>query len=150
MRRNPVDLWDRYWHRYNCSRQITNPINMKTIAIIARILLGLIFLIFGLNGFYTFIPVPEFHPFMELMVSSGFIYFVKAIEVIAGVLLLSNRYVLAAILLLGPIVVNISLFHLLIDERNWPITIIILPLYIILFLKNFNYFKIFLQPKVQS
>lgn len=141
------DFWEGYkWYLYFKTENTTT---MKSVALIARILLGLFFLILGLNGFYTFIPVPKFHPFMELMVSSGFIYFVKAIEVIAGVMLLSNRFVLSAILLLGPIVVNISLFHLLMDHRNWPIVLVIIPLYIILLVKNFKYFKIFLQPKVQ-
>lgn len=69
-------------------------ITMKYVVLTTQILLGLIFLIFGLNGFYTFIPVPEFHPFMKIMVDSGFIYAIKSIEVIAGILLLSNRFVL--------------------------------------------------------
>lgn len=82
---------------------------MQPVTLIARILLGFIFLIFELKGFYTFIPVPELHPFMEIMVTSGFIYFEKAIEVIGGCLLLINRYMLAALLILGPIVINILL-----------------------------------------
>jgi hypothetical protein len=47
---------------------------------IARLLLGLVFVIFGLNGFLKFIPVPPFHPFVPILVSSGYIYFIKAIE----------------------------------------------------------------------
>ena len=121
---------------------------MKTAVHVARILLGLIFLVFGLNGFYTFIPVPEYHPFMALLVSSELILFVKTIEVLAGLLLLLNRYVLAALVLLGPVVVNIALFHLLIDHRNWPIAIVNLTLYGILVGSHWRYFKIFLQPKV--
>lgn len=123
---------------------------MKKIILITRILLGLIFLIFGLNGFYTFIPVPEFHPFMAIMVSSGFIYFEKAIEVLGGILLLTNRFMLAALLLLGPIVINILLFHILIDQRNWPIAIINLVLYALLVGNNWQYFKVFLKPRVGS
>ncbi|WP_073852654.1 hypothetical protein [Pontibacter flavimaris] len=121
---------------------------MKTAVQIARVLLGLIFLVIGLNGFYTFIPVPEYHPFMEIMVTSGLILFVKAIEVMAGLLLLLNRFVLAALLLLGPVVVNIALFHLLIDHRNWPIAIVNLLLYGILVINYWQYFKVFLQPKL--
>lgn len=121
---------------------------MQTVTLIARILLGFIFLIFGLNGFYTFIPVPEFHPFMEIMVSSGFIYFEKAFEVIGGSLLPINRYVLAALLILGPIVINILLYHILIDQRNWPVAIVNLVLYMILVGKYWPYFKIFFTPKV--
>lgn len=91
---------------------------MSYIFHIARVLLGLIFLIFGLNGFYTFIPVPEFHPFMEILVSSGYIYLVKAAEVAGGVLLLSNRYVPLALIVLGFDIVNITAYHLLLDPRN--------------------------------
>ncbi|PTX18822.1 hypothetical protein C8N40_105111 [Pontibacter mucosus] len=123
---------------------------MKTAVHIARILLGLIFLVFGLNGFYTFIPVPEYHPFMALLVSSGLIFFVKAIEVTAGLLLLLNRFVLAALVLLGPVVVNIALFHLLIDHRNWPIALVNLLLYGVLVGNYWAYFKVFLKPKVDQ
>lgn len=123
---------------------------MKTTVLVARILLGLIFLVFGLNGFYTFIPVPEYHPFMALLVSSGLIFFVKTIEVLAGLLLLLNRFVLAALVLLGPVVVNIALFHLLIDHRNWPIALVNLLLYGILVSNYWSYFKVFLKPKVEQ
>lgn len=121
---------------------------MKPVIFIARILLGLIFLIFGLNGFYTFIPVPEFHPFMEIMVSSRFIYFEKAVEVVGGMLLLINRFVLGALLMLGPVVINILLFHMLIDQRNWPVAIVNLVLYGILVGNYWSYFAVFLKPKV--
>lgn len=94
---------------------------MDKVVHIARILLGLVFLVFGLNGFYTFIPVPEFHPFMSILVSSGYIYAVKSIEIVGGALLLSNRYVPLGLALLAPDVVNILLYHLLLDHRNWLI-----------------------------
>ncbi|WP_051313111.1 hypothetical protein [Sporocytophaga myxococcoides] len=121
---------------------------MNKVTLIARILLGITFVTFGLNGFYTFIPVPKFHPFMEILVSSGFIYFEKGLEVIAGALLLFNRYILAALLILGPIVINIFLYHILLDYRNWPVSIIILLLYAILIKKHWSYFKIFTKAKV--
>ena len=95
---------------------------------IARYLLGTIFLVFGLNGFYTFIPVPEFHPFMEMLVSSGYIYVVKAVEVIVGVLLLSNRLVPLALIMITPVVINIVAYHALLDDRNWQITPLIVVL----------------------
>jgi putative oxidoreductase len=96
---------------------------------IARVLLGLVFLILGLNGFYTFIPVPSFHPFMQILVSSGYIYFIKAIEVTAGVLLLANRAVTLALVLLGADIANILAYHLLLDHRDWPIVPIVAGLY---------------------
>lgn len=106
----------------------------------ARIFLGSIFLIFGLNGFYTFIPVPDFHPFMEILVSSGYIYLIKAVEVTAGVLLLSNRYVPLALVMLVPDVVNIAAYHTLLDPRNWFIVPLILTLLSILCYTYRSYF----------
>ena len=61
------------------------------LAHMARILPGLIFLAFWLNGFFLSIPVPEFHPFVSILVSSGYIYLIKTVEVVGGVPLLSNR-----------------------------------------------------------
>lgn len=121
---------------------------MKTVIVVVRILLGLEFLVFGINGFYTFIPVPEPHPFMEILIASGFIYAVKGIEVVSGILLLVNRYVLLAVLILGPIVVNIALFHFLIDERNWPIAVVNLLLYSGLLVYYRKHFEIFLLKKI--
>ena len=107
---------------------------MRWVFFFARILLGLIFVVFGLNGFFLFIPVPEFHPFMQLLVDSGFIYVVKALEVVGGLLLLTRVKVPLALLLLGPIVVNILLYHAFFDSRNWPIAILNLLLYIVVLL----------------
>lgn len=121
----------------------------KHLINISRIFLGLIFLIFGLNGFYTFIPVPEFHPFMEILVSTGFIYFVKTIEVICGTLLLLDRYKLLASLLLGPIVTNIILYHAFIDPRNWAICVVLVLLFSVLIAEQWQYFKVFLKNKLE-
>jgi len=107
----------------------------------SRVLLGLIFLVFGLNGFYTFIPVSEFHPFMEILVSSDYIYIIKIIEVIGGFLLLSNRFVPLALALLTPDVVNIAAYHILLDHRNWFIVPVLLILTGILVFSYRQYFK---------
>jgi len=103
-----------------------------TSTALARIALGSIFLTFGLNGFYTFIPVPEFSPFMAILVSSGYIYVVKTVEVVCGLLLLANRYVPLALVLLGPDVANIVAYHVLLDHRNWPIAIVNVTIFVFL------------------
>lgn len=105
---------------------------MRILTHIARILLGLIFFIFGLNGFFLFIPVPEFHPFVSILVSSGYIYLIKTVEVVGGVLLLSNRFVPLALVLLGPDILNILAYHILLDHRNWPVAVVNLLLFLIL------------------
>ena len=122
-------------------------ISMKRVVQIASILLGLIFVVFGLNGLYPFIPVPEYHPFMELMVSTGFIIIVKILEIVGGVLLLIRRYVLLALLILGPIIFNIVLYHLLVDARNMLVGFVNLALYITILTYYWPYFKVFLQSK---
>lgn len=124
---------------------------MKIIFNISRILLGLIFIIFGINGLYTFIPVPEFHPFMQMMVDSGLIVVVKVIEIVGGILLLTNRFTLVGLLLLGPVVFNILLYHLLLDPGNMLVGFINLILYIILFHGFWPYFQklLVLKPKAK-
>jgi putative oxidoreductase len=89
---------------------------MKIAVLIVRILLGLAFLVFGLNGFFQFMPAPpipgDAGALMAVMVTHGWIKFHALLYVIAGVLLLIGRYVPVALVLLGPILVNVVLFHL--------------------------------------
>ncbi|MDB6169831.1 MAG: hypothetical protein JWM88_2695 [Verrucomicrobia bacterium] len=88
---------------------------MKTSVLISRILLGLIFVIFGLNGFLHFIPAPMptgvAGQYVGALFVSHYLAVVFALQLIAGVLLLANRFVPAALTILAPILVNIVLFH---------------------------------------
>jgi hypothetical protein len=82
----------------------------------ARVLLGLTFLVFGLNGFLHFLPQPPLPqaalPFLGGLAGAPYFFpLLKGTEVVAGVLLLSNRFVPLALTLLAPIVVNIAAFH---------------------------------------
>lgn len=85
----------------------------------ARLLLGLVFFVFGLNGFLSFVPPPS-EPMPEgavklgtAFMESGYLFqLIKGTEVIAGLLLLCNRFVPLALILLAPVVVNILAFHL--------------------------------------
>jgi uncharacterized membrane protein YphA (DoxX/SURF4 family) len=84
---------------------------------IARVLLGLMFLIFGLNGFLNFIPVPKDIPQDIMTVSmalmkAGYMNVVSAVEILVAVLLLINRFVPLALTLLAPILVGILTFHI--------------------------------------
>ncbi|AUX47492.1 transporter [Sorangium cellulosum] len=95
----------------------------------ARIALGSIVLIGGINGFVRIVPVPEPpHPFVELLIESGFIYAVKTVELLAAALLLLDRRRPLALALLWPIVVNIALFHLLLDPRAGINAVVLLGL----------------------
>ncbi|MGK3999423.1 membrane spanning transport protein [Sorangium sp. So ce1024] len=94
-----------------------------------RVALGLIVLLGGINGFVRIVPVPEpLHPFTRLLVDSGYIYAVKAVELTAAVLLLLDRRRALALALLWPVVVNIALFHLLLDPRAGVNAVILLGL----------------------
>lgn len=82
----------------------------------ARIALGLVFFVFGLNGFLHFLPQPPLPeaavPFVTGLASAGYFFpLLKGTEVLASLLLLSGRYVPLALTVLAPIVVNIAFFH---------------------------------------
>jgi putative oxidoreductase len=91
---------------------------MKYVIIIARVLLGLVFVVFGSNGFLHFLgPMPvipgDAGAFIGAMVNSGYIYVVAGLQVIGGLLLLLGaRFVPLGLTLLGPVIVNIVLFHI--------------------------------------
>jgi uncharacterized membrane protein YphA (DoxX/SURF4 family) len=84
---------------------------------IVRILLGLAFLVFGLNGFLNFIPQPKDIPqdimtVMGALIKAGYMTVVSGAEVLAAVMLLTNRFVPLALALLAPIIVGILTFHI--------------------------------------
>ncbi len=83
---------------------------------VARIALGAVFVLFGLNGFLSFLPEPPLPsaamPFIGGLASAPYFFpLLKGTEVVAGLLLLSNRFVPLALTLLAPIIVNIVAFH---------------------------------------
>jgi hypothetical protein len=85
-----------------------------------RIVLGLLLFVFGLNKFLNFMPAPELPVgaglLMMALAKSGYIMtLVGVVEVLVGVMLLANKYVALALLLLAPITVNILAFHLVHD-----------------------------------
>jgi putative oxidoreductase len=89
---------------------------MKVAVLIARILLGLIFVFFGLNGLLHFLPSPPIPgvagQFVGALFVSHYVLAVSALQVIGGLLMLIGRYIPLGLVILGPIIVNILLFHL--------------------------------------
>lgn len=123
---------------------------MKIPALLARILLGLVFLVMGLNGFLNFIPGPlpsgPAGQFVSLLAQSHYDLIISALQVAGGVLLLVNRYVPLALVLLGPVIVNIFLFHLLMAPSGLPLAIFVAILWGIVALRHRQYFSgIFVQ-----
>ena len=120
---------------------------MKHIFTVARILLGLIFLVFSLNYWLQFIPIPG-QPegshganFMGAIYGSGFLTFVKVLELVSAVLLLSGRYINLALTLLGPIVVNILLFHVMIKLSDHALSVVIAVLALVVLIGQRSYLK---------
>jgi putative oxidoreductase len=123
---------------------------MKIASLIARILLGLIFLVFGLNNFLHFIPNPPVPAlagqFLGAMFVSHYLHVVAFLQIIGALLLLSNRYVPLAVVVLGPIVFNIVAFHVLLAPGGLPVALVTALLYIIVFFSVRSAFAgIFLQ-----
>jgi uncharacterized membrane protein YphA (DoxX/SURF4 family) len=113
---------------------------MKIAALIARNLLGLVFLTFGLNGFLHFIPMPPpsglAGQYLGALFVSHFLVAVFLLEAIGGALLLINRFVPIALVLLGPVLVNIVLFHALMAPEGLPLAIVASVLWLIVFIRN--------------
>jgi putative oxidoreductase len=97
---------------------------MRIVVIISRILLGLMFFVFGLNGFLNFMKPPQpptglVADFMNvMMIKSHYFWLVAGCQVLSGILLLANRYVTLGLVILAAIIVNILTFHLAIDPKG--------------------------------
>jgi putative oxidoreductase len=118
---------------------------MKIAALIARILLGLVFVVFGLNGFLNFIkgPLPSgvAGQFLGALMQSHFVLVISAVELVGGALLLANRYVPLGLVLLGPVIVNIFFYHLLMDRSGLIIAIVVIILWALIALRHRQYFS---------
>jgi putative oxidoreductase len=124
---------------------------MRTVTVIARLLLGLTFIVFGLNGFLNFLsmgPMPEglAGQFIAALALSRYFWVIAALQIIAGVLLLANRFVPLALVLLGPIIVNILLYHIFLNFGGIILAIVVTILWFIVFYAYRQYFAgIFVQ-----
>ena len=119
---------------------------MKIASIIARYLLGLIFTVFGLNGFLNFIhqPPPTNPLTIQFLVSvsqSHFATFFFAVQVLGGLLLLSGFFVPLALTLLAAELYNILAFHLTLAPASIAPALVACVLWILVFLQYRDSFK---------
>jgi putative oxidoreductase len=119
---------------------------MKTTSIIARYLLGLIFTVFGLNGFFNFIhQPPPASPlalqFFGAVSASHFAAFFFAVQVLGGLLLLSGFFVPLALTLLAAVLYNILAFHLTMAPESIPPALVASVLWVLVFLQYRESFK---------
>ena len=113
---------------------------MKTRATIARIVLGLVFFASGLSGFLLIAHPPAPPPglageFQEVFFRSYWVLFVDGVELLAGILLLANRYVPLALAMLAAVIANIIVFHLTMAPLGLPIAAIVAALWTIVALR---------------
>jgi putative oxidoreductase len=113
---------------------------MKIASLVARLLLGVIFLTFGLNGFLHFLPMPPptgmAAEFFGIIFASHYWVVIFGVQVIGGLLLLVNRFVPLALVLLGPVIVNIFFFHALMAPAGLPLAFVVVVLWSVLAVRN--------------
>jgi putative oxidoreductase len=119
---------------------------MKIAVLIARILLGLIFVCFGANGLHPFLPMGPMPTglagqFFVVFSQSHWVMFVAGAQFLGGALLLVNRYVPLALALLGPVIVNIILYHALLSPVGAQFAVVVTILWIFLFYHYRRYFS---------
>jgi uncharacterized membrane protein YphA (DoxX/SURF4 family) len=101
---------------------------MKYATIAARVLLGLIFVVFSLNFWLKFIPMPKDPPppavasFMAALFPTGYLAAVKVLELLGGLLVWSGRFTGAGLLILGPIILNILFFDIFLAHAFNPVS----------------------------
>jgi hypothetical protein len=108
----------------------------------------------GLNGFLHFIPFPPpagiAGQFMGALYASHYLWVIFAFQVIAGVLLLINRYVPLAVAMLAPVIVNILTFHVLMAPSGLPLALFVAVLWALIFIDVRPAFSGLFQPRLRS
>src|SRR5258706_5810920 len=126
---------------------------MRIVTTIARYLAGVIFLVFGLNGFLNFIPLPPPEgiagQFMGALYASHYLWVIFGFQLVAGVLLLVNRYVPLAVAMLAPVIVNILSFHALMAPSGLPLALFVAVLWAVIFVDVRRAFAGLFQSRVE-
>ena len=126
---------------------------MRIASVIARYLAGVIFLVFGLNGFLNFIPMPPpggiAGQFLGVLYASHYLWVIFGFQLIAGVLLLVNRYVPLAVAMLAPVLVNILTFHALMAPSGLPLALFVAALWAVVFVDVRPAFTGLFQSRLQ-
>lgn len=127
---------------------------MKIVPVVARYLLGFVFLVFGLNGFLHFLPMAQPEgvagQFLGALFVSHYLVVIFLFELIPAVLLLINRYVPLALTVLAPVIVNILGFHVFMAPAGLPLALVVAVLWIAAFFGVRSAFAGLFQPRVQA
>ncbi len=123
---------------------------MKKFAAISRVLLGLMFVVFGFDGLFHFFPMPPMpepaNAVIAVLISYHLFFAVKVLEIVAGLLLLSGRFVPLALCLLAPVLFNIVWFDMHLAPEALPVAVILVGLHGVLTWQHRQQFRPLLQP----
>lgn len=120
----------------------------KFILHAARMFIGLVFLVAGVNGYFVIFGQEPFiansPEAMKLFEFDYLLIIEKSLEIITSVLLLSNRFIPLALAILAPLITNIFLLHLFVDHSLLPLVIVLVIVYVyLLFQYRKNFVSIF-------
>jgi len=123
---------------------------MKIADIIARLLLGFVFVVFGSNAFFHFLKMPPMSgpsgDFMNAMISTGYVNVVGFCEVAGGLILLIGRFIPLGLTLLGPVIVNILCYHIFLSHEGWQVATVVAALALFLLWRHRANFAGLLKP----
>ena len=123
---------------------------MKVLTIIVRVLLGLVFVVFGSNAFLHFLPMPPMEgpagAFFGALNATGYLRAIAALQIAGGALLLLGRTAPLGLTLLGPVIVNIVLYHVFMDRAGTPVALVIAALTLFLLWRYRSAFAGLVRP----
>jgi putative oxidoreductase len=127
---------------------------MNRVSLVARYLLGLLFTVIGLNGFFHFLPQslpsnPLAVQYLTVVIASHYMVLIFLVQLISGLLLLANRFVPLALTLLAAILFNILLYHITMDPKGIGLGIFATLLWLLTFPAYRTHFRSILSPKPQ-
>jgi hypothetical protein len=127
---------------------------MKIVVMIARLLLGAIFVVFGMNVYLHFLPMQMptgvALEFLGALASTHYLYVIAVFEVIPGLFLLFNRFVVLGLALLAPVVFNILVFHILMAPSGALLAVIVAMLWMLVFHRHRSAFSFLLQKRAED
>jgi hypothetical protein len=128
---------------------------MRIVALIARILLGLIFAFFGSNMLFHFLPTPPLPPgpikdFTTILAVTHYDAMVGFFQLLGGLLLIVNRYVAVGLIILAAELVNILTTHILVMHGGFPIPIFVTLLWLLVFWRHRSAFSGIFQARLSD
>jgi putative oxidoreductase len=109
---------------------------LKIVSLVARILLGALFVFAGSNHLFNFFGKPPLPPgpagqLLGGMIGTGYMNFIGVMEVIGGLLLLVNQFAPLGLTILGPLIVNIFVVNVLIAPKALPVAVLIVLFWVV-------------------